>query len=170
VVKPPRDFNIKDGGAYMQSTSDGKRILAVDDEPDVLALLEEEIKQEWPNWTVEKATTYEKANEMLKSNEYDLVILDIMGVKGFDLLDTAVSRKFRVAIFTARALSSEDLKRSYDAGAYAYIPKDKMGEMVSYLWVALTYDREPGWRELLGRLEGYFNDKFEPGWNRPLQG
>ena len=67
----------------MQSTSDGKRILAVDDEPDVLALLEEEIKQEWPNWTVEKATTYEKANEMLKANEYDLVILDMMGVKGF---------------------------------------------------------------------------------------
>ncbi len=154
----------------MQSTSDSKRILAVDDEPDVLALLEEEIKEEWPNWTVEKATTYEKANEMLKSNEYDLVILDIMGVRGFDLLDTAVSRKFRVAIFTARALSPEDLKRSYDAGAYAYIPKDKLGEIVSCLSIALTYDREPGWRELLGRLEGYFNDKFEPGWKRPFQG
>jgi DNA-binding NtrC family response regulator len=164
VVKPPSDFRIKDGGAYMQSTSDVKRILAVDDEPDILAVLEAEIKEEWPNWTVEKATTYEKANEMLKSNEYDLVILDIMGVNGFDLLDTAVSRKFRVAMFTAHALNSEALKRSYDAGAYAYIPKEMLGEIASYLWIALTYDHEPGWQKLLGRLEAYFNDKFAPGW------
>ena len=152
----------------MQSTSDAKRILAVDDEPDVLAVLEAEIKAEWPNWKVEKATTYEEADKMLKSNEYDLVILDIMGVKGFDLLETAVSRKFRVAMFTAHAMNLEALKRSYDAGAYAYIPKEKLGEMASYLSIALTYDHEPGWRELLGRLEVYFNDKFAPGWKSTL--
>ena len=153
----------------MQSTSDDKRILMVDDEPDILDVLEEEIKEEWPNWTVERATTYKKANGMLKSNEYDLVILDIMGVNGFALLNTAVGRKFRVAIFTAHALNPEALKRAYDLGAYAYIPKDKIGEIVSHLSVALTYDRELGWKQLLGSLEGYFNDKFEHDWKRSFQ-
>lgn len=148
----------------MQSAAGGKRILMVDDEPDILDILETEIREEWPNWILEKATTYEEANEMIESNEYDLVILDIMGVNGFDLLDTAVSRKFRVAMFTAHSLNPETLKRAYDSGAYAYIPKDKIGEIVSYLSIALTYDREPGWKQLLGRLEGYFNDRFEHGW------
>ena len=148
----------------MQLTSDGKRILMVDDEPDILDVLEAEIKEEWPDWTLERATTYEEADGMLKANEYDLVILDIMGVRGFDLLTTAVSRNFRVAMFTAHSLSSESLKRAYDLGAYAYIPKDKIGEIVSHLSVALNYDREPGWKQLLGNLEGYFNDKFKQGW------
>ena len=148
----------------MKLTSDGKKIIMVDDEPDILDVLEAEIKEEWPDWTVERATTYEKADGMLKTNAYDLVILDIMGVKGFDLLTTAVSRKFRVAMFTAHAMNPESLKRAYDLGAYAYIPKDKIGEIVSHLSVALTYDREPGWKQLLGNLEGYFNDKFEHGW------
>ena len=42
------------------SVLNGKRILAVDDEPDVLAVLEQEIKDSCPSCQVEKATTYEK--------------------------------------------------------------------------------------------------------------
>ena len=68
-----------------ESILDGKRILAVDDEPDVLNVLEEEITMGCRDCKVEKATTYEAAAEKLKSQKYDLVILDIMGVRGFDL-------------------------------------------------------------------------------------
>ncbi len=149
-----------------QSILDGKRILAVDDEPDVLATLKEEIMDECPTCVFEQATTYEKANEMLKKNDYDVVVLDIMGVRGFDLLDTAVSRKFRVAMLTAHALSPEALKRSHDAGARAYLPKDKLGEIVPFLEDVLQYDFKTGWRKLLDKLEHYFTDQFEPEWQQ----
>ncbi|HBE44050.1 MAG TPA: response regulator, partial [Deltaproteobacteria bacterium] len=43
------------------SILDGKRILAVDDEPDVLKVLEEEIMDACPNCKFDKATSYESA-------------------------------------------------------------------------------------------------------------
>jgi DNA-binding response OmpR family regulator len=149
-----------------ESILNGKRILAVDDEPDVLAVLEEEIKDSCPNCTVEKATTYEKADELLRANEYDVVILDIMGVRGFDLLETAVKRNFKVAMLTAHALSPESLKKSHDLGARAYLPKDKLGEIVPFIEDVLKYEHKTGWKRLLGKLENYFDDQFEPDWKR----
>ena len=113
-----------------ESILNGKKILAVDDEPDVLMVLEEEIRGVAPNCKYEKATTYEVAVDKLKSQTYDVVILDIMGVRGFDLLDFAVKRNFRVAMLTAHALSPEALKRSFEMKARAYLPKEKLGEVV----------------------------------------
>ena len=84
----------------MGSTLDGKRILIVDDEPDVLDAVEDRIKRACTSCIIEKATTYEKADGMLKSTEYDVVVLDIMGASGFDLLGTVASRKFPVALLT----------------------------------------------------------------------
>jgi hypothetical protein len=51
-----------------ESILNGKSILAVDDEPDVLAILEEEILSACPRYTFDKATTYEKANELIRTN------------------------------------------------------------------------------------------------------
>ena len=76
-----------------ESTLDDKRVLAVNDEPDVLATLEEEILEAAPKCTFEMATTYQGAAKKIESQTYDVVILDIMGVRGFDLLQFAVKRK-----------------------------------------------------------------------------
>jgi DNA-binding NtrC family response regulator len=97
-----------------ESALKSKRILAVDDEPDVLAELEDEILLACPDCTLEKAINYERAAKLLKSKEYDIVILDIMGVRGFDLLEIAVSRKFKVVMLTAHALNPEALQKSHD--------------------------------------------------------
>ena len=97
-----------------QSILNGKSILAVDDEPDVLAVLEEEIRFDCPDCTIEKATTYEKAADMLKAKSYDIVILDIMGVRGFDLLKIAVDRGMKVAMLTAKALTPEALRDAHE--------------------------------------------------------
>jgi len=78
-----------------QSILNNKRILAVDDEPDVLEVLEEEILGYAPNCIIEKVTTYQEATHRIESQHYDVVVLDIMGVRGFDLLDQAVKRNFR---------------------------------------------------------------------------
>lgn len=110
-----------------------KRILAVDDEPDVLAVLEEEILAAAPKCRFEKATAYQDAAKKLDSQNYDVVFLDIMGVRGFDLLDQAVKRNFQVAMLTAHSLNPESLKRSIEMKARAYLPKGKLGEIVPFL-------------------------------------
>ena len=144
----------------------GKKILAVDDEPDVLTVLEEEITGACPECKFETATTYEKAAELIKSNTYDVVILDIMGVRGFDLLALSVSRNLRVAMLTAHALTPEALKRSFDMKARAYLPKEKLGEIVPFLEDVLKYDYLPGWKRLFEKLKGFFDTKFESDWEK----
>ena len=116
-----------------ESILNGKTILAVDDEPDVLSVLEEEILGAAPKCKFEKATTYEEAAKRLEFQTYDVVILDIMGVRGFDLLDLAVRKNFRVSMLTAHALTPEALKRSFEMKARAYLPKEKLGEVVPFL-------------------------------------
>jgi DNA-binding response OmpR family regulator len=148
------------------SILNGKRILAVDDEPDVLEFLEEEVLEAAPNCKIDKATTYEDAAKLLETNKYDLVVLDIMGVRGFDLLDIAVKRTFRVAMFTAHALTSEALKRSYDMKAHAFLPKEKLKEIVPFLEDVLKYEYAAGWKRLLQKLNRFFNEAFESDWEK----
>jgi DNA-binding NtrC family response regulator len=145
---------------------DGKKILAVDDEKDVLTVLEEEIMDACPKCTFEKATTYEKAIKKLKESNYDVVILDIMGVRGFDLLEASVKKNFKVAMLTAHALSPEALKRSHELGARAYLPKEKLGEIVPFLEDILKYEFETGWRRLFEKLYDFFTEKFDSDWEK----
>ncbi len=149
-----------------ESILNGKMILAVDDEPDVLEVLEEEIKDSCPNATVDKATNYREAAERMILLSYDVIILDIMGVQGFDLLELAVSRKFIVVMLTANVLSPEALKRSFEMGARAYLPKEKLGEIVPFLEDVLTYEYLPGWKLLFEKLKGYFNGRWGENWEK----
>jgi DNA-binding response OmpR family regulator len=57
---------------------EGKRILIVDDEPDVLATLEDLL----PMCVVTRASTFEHAKDLLEDHYFDMAILDIMGVAG----------------------------------------------------------------------------------------
>jgi CheY-like chemotaxis protein len=141
-------------------------ILAVDDEPDVLSVLEEEILRAAPTCKFEKATTYEEAVKKLRSQTYDVVILDIMGVRGFDLLDLAVSRHFRVAMLTAHALTPEALKRSFEMKARAYLPKEKLGAVVPFLEDVLNYEYLPGWKRLMKKLEKFFIRRWGEYWQK----
>jgi CheY-like chemotaxis protein len=149
-----------------KSLLDGKRILAVDDEPDVLMVLGEEILDACPTCQFEKAATYEEAADKLISKNYDLIILDIMGVRGFDLLALAVSRNFKVAMLTAHALSPEALKRSFEMKAMAYLPKEKLGEIVPFLEDLLKYEYLRGWGRLFEKLRGFFNARWGEYWQK----
>ncbi|MHB8109961.1 MAG: response regulator [Syntrophorhabdaceae bacterium] len=149
-----------------QSALDGKKILAVDDEPDVLKVLEEEIVDACPNCTFDKATNFEDASRLIETKSYDIVVLDIMGVRGFDLLDMAVKKNMKVAMLTAHALSPEALKKSYDMKARAYLPKDKLGEVVPFLEDVLTEDFQSGWTKLFQKLNAFFTERFESDWEK----
>ncbi len=144
----------------------GKSILAVDDEPDVLSVLEEEIQGVCTDCVIDQATTFEEASRKMASNTYDLVVLDIMGVRGFELLAKAISRNFKVAMLTAHALAPEALKRSFKMKAMAYLPKEKLGEIVPFLEDVLVYEYLPGWRRLLERLEDFFRVRWGRYWKK----
>ena len=149
-----------------ESILSNKRILAVDDEPDVLMVVEEEILDACPNCQLDKATTFEEAAQLLASWTYDLVILDIMGVRGFELLEDAVTRNFPVGMLTAHALTPEALKRSIEMGARTYLPKEKLGEIVPFLEDILTLENLPGWKRLFEKLGGFFDVRFGPDWQK----
>ena len=55
----------------------GKRILVVDDEPDILESLEELLDM----CVIDKAADFETAKDLLEKNTYDATILDIMGLE-----------------------------------------------------------------------------------------
>ena len=150
----------------VKSILDGKRVLVVDDEPDVLAILKEEILEAAPKCELEMATAYQEAARKIESQTYDVVVLDIMGVSGFELLESAVKRNFRVTMLTAHALNVEALNRSFKMRAMAYLPKEELGNIVPFLEDILKYDYLPGWKNLLKKLKTFFDSRFESNWER----
>ncbi|MBN1849635.1 MAG: response regulator [Deltaproteobacteria bacterium] len=142
-----------------------KRILAVDDEPDVLESLEE-LLEGFEGLILDKAYNYDDGYHLLRSWSYDAVILDIMGVRGFDLLNAAVSLGFPSIMLTAHALSIENLKKSIQMGARAFLPKEKMVEIVPFLEDVLGLEYHSAWRRSFERLKSVFKSSFGEDWHK----
>jgi len=143
---------------------EGKRILIVDDEPDVLEALEEVLSL----CHVTKASSFEEGQAYLQDQYFDLVILDIMGVRGFDLLKIAAERKMTAVMLTAHALTPENLVKSYREGAASYFPKEEMSDIESFLNDILQA-REKGknpWIRWYDRMGSFFEKKFGPDWKK----
>jgi DNA-binding NtrC family response regulator len=143
----------------------GKRILIVDDETDILETLAEILDM----CLIDTAPDFEAAQKFLNKNPYDLAILDIMGVRGYDLLELANERDIPALMLTAHAVSPENLVRSIKGGAQSYVPKDKISDIPLYIRDILEV-REKGGTEKgakwFERLEPYFDKKFGEGWKK----
>ena len=107
----------------------GKKILIVDDEPDVLETLCELLDM----CVIDYARNFETAERLLKENSYDAAIFDIMGVKGYDLLQLAKGKDLPALMLTAHAFSPDHLVKSIIRGAFSYIPKVEMVDIATYL-------------------------------------
>ena len=141
-----------------------KIILAVDDEPDVLETLTELLDM----CQVITKTHYDDAVAYRNSNSPDLAILDILGVNGFDLLALCVAKKIDAVMLTAHAFSVESLKKSLDIGARAYLPKEKMADIVSFLEDVVTLEHNENWQRLFARLGSFFNATLGGEWDKDL--
>jgi len=147
-----------------KSLLDNKKILIVDDEPDVLESLLELLSM----CEVVKASSYDEAKELLESQDFDMAILDIMGVDGYGLLEIAKDRNVIAVMLTAHALSPDNVTRSYEEGAASYVPKDEMANITTFLNDILEA-KEKGkgfWWRWLDRFESYFDKKFGPDWQK----
>ncbi|MBW1802510.1 MAG: response regulator [Deltaproteobacteria bacterium] len=147
-----------------KSMLEGKRILIVDDEPDVLESLEQLLVM----CDIDKASTFEEAKKKLETKWFDIVILDIMGVDGYKLLEIANQRDLVAVMLTAHALSPEDTVRSYKEGAASYIPKEKMAEIETFLTDILEAQMagKSFWWRWLDRLGAYYDKKFGEEWKK----
>ena len=140
----------------------GKKILAVDDEHDILNTLVDMLDQ----CEVETASSFESAKELLETKVYDAAILDIMGVRGFDLLNISTKKKIPALMLTAHGLNPDNLVGSIKLGAKSYIPKDKIGDLDLYL-TDLFRAQERGIEKSgnwFARLSEYFDARFGHGW------
>ena len=136
----------------------GKYVLIVDDEKDVLDILVELLDM----CKLDTASTFGEAKKLLEENQYDIAILDIMGVDGYELLKIANSRHIPALMLTAHALSSDNLKRSAEEGAAYYAPKDKIDDIVLFLadvFEALDEGKSP-WARMFDRLGGFYDKRF----------
>jgi DNA-binding NtrC family response regulator len=146
----------------MEEILKDKRILIVDDEPDILETLKELLDM----CIIDTAPNFETARKFLKRDSYDAAILDIMGVKGYDLLELSGEKGIPALMLTAHALSAENLVKSIKGGACAYLPKDKMADIGDYLAeVIQANEKKMGRsRKWLDRLKPVFDRKFGPDW------
>lgn len=135
----------------------GKKLLIVDDEPDVVETLKDLLGM----CVIDSATDFGTGEKLLTSNKYDIAILDIMGVNGYKLLKIAKQNAIPALMLTANALTADDFAKSLSQGAAAYIPKEKMVEISVYLTDLLKSqegtEKPHRW---FSRLESFFDKIF----------
>lgn len=143
---------------------DGKKVLIVDDEPDVLLVLEEILSM----CEVTKASSFDDARELLNTHHYDMAILDIMGVRGYELLKIANDKKVIAVMLTANALSPGNISKSFEEGAASYLPKDEIANITVFLNDILEAEKKGKsfWWRWHDRLASYFDKKFGPDWQK----
>ena len=130
----------------------GKRILAVDDEPDVLELITEGLH----DVEVVTAGDFEHARRIIEGEKFHLVLLDIMGVNGFELLRMCTARKMPAAMLTARAITTDSVNLSLKLGAVSFLPKEEVAN-IRELVAEILEDLEQGkshWKKLFERFGG----------------
>lgn len=145
-----------------QNRLQGKKILVVDDELDILETLEELLSM----CELHRASSFEEAKTLMKSGQLDMVILDIMGVNGYGLLEIANEKKLLAVMLTANALTLEDTVKSYKKGAAFFVPKEKIVDIESVL-IDVLEAREKGenhWYNWLDRMGDYYEKRFGANW------
>jgi len=141
---------------------EGKKILVVDDEPDVL----ETVIDLFETTQIVTAGSFEDARKKIAQESFDLVILDIMGVNGFDLLKACRAEGMPAAMFTAHSLDIESLNSAFRLGAVSFLPKEELHRLPQ-LVAEILDEMEQGrthWEKLFQRLGLFFKEKLGISW------
>ena len=141
----------------------GKKVLVVDDEPDILEIIKEILTM----CEVVTASTFEQGKILLDSKEFDIAILDVMGVDGYGLLEIANKKDIPSVILTAHAFTADNLVKTIKVGGYSYIPKEEMSNITDYLIDAII-SKQTGsnpWEAWQERLpSSYFERRWGSTW------
>ena len=141
---------------------EGKKILVVDDEPDIL----ETVIDLFESTQIVTAGSFEEARKKIAQESFDLVILDIMGVNGFDLLKACRAAKMPAAMFTAHSLNIDSLNAAVRLGAVSFLPKKelhRLPELVAEILDELEQGRTH-WKRLFQHLGRFFKERLGISW------
>ena len=104
------------------------RVLAVDDNPDILKLVQMTVES--MGHTFESAPGGVAGLSMIRNNQYDMVLLDMAmpDISGLDVIDAltndGIMKKQRVVLFTASYIGVEDMQsKIYEKGVHSILPK-----------------------------------------------
>jgi len=137
-------------------------ILVVDDESDVIETLKESLGK----YRIDAVRQFEDGKKNLARETYDAVILDIMGVRGLDLLKLSIEKDYPTIMLTAHALTPEALNDSMKSGAVSFVPKERMEDIELYVEDALNMGRDEARLQFYRRLGDFFERKFGPDWDK----
>uniref|UniRef100_A0A7C3SHZ3 Response regulator n=1 Tax=Desulfobacca acetoxidans TaxID=60893 RepID=A0A7C3SHZ3_9BACT len=122
------------------------RILAVDDELDMLALLKMMVE----NYTDHQVTVTNnpmEATELLDKEQFDLVLTDLKmpGMDGMELLEAAKKKDEDILVLVITAYGSlESAEEAMSKGAFDFITKPFRKEQI-----LLAIDKAMRWREMV---------------------
>lgn len=136
-------------------------LLLVDDEVDIV----ETLKESLADYRIDAAHRFEDAREKLSFETYDAVILDIMGVRGLELLELSIKKDYPAIMLTAHAFNPEALNESMKSGAVAFVPKERLEDIMLYVEDALNMGRDEARLEFYRRLGDFFEERFGPNWD-----
>lgn len=118
-----------------------KKILVVDDEPDLRFILRKILERE--GYAVIEAENGEKALELLKNDKPDLILLDIMmpGLDGWEtakrIKSNSENRDIKIAMLTAKVQDEDKVKSLEEANVEWHItkPVDKAKLLSTVKWL-----------------------------------
>jgi len=128
----------------------GKYVLIVDDEQDILDTLVELLDM----CRLDTASSFSEAEKLLNENPYDIAVLDIMGVNGYELLKIANSQNIPAVMLTAKAQTNDSMNHLAEEGAAYYAPKERMHELDIFLadvFQAIA-EGKSSWEKMLERV------------------
>ncbi|MDP2991743.1 MAG: sigma-54 dependent transcriptional regulator [Deltaproteobacteria bacterium] len=112
-----------------------EKILIVDDEPDMLTLLRRIVSEKTP-YEVTTAADPSQVPELLKKNDYDLVITDLKmhGLDGIQVLETIKQKNEHTAVVIMTAYGTiESAIETTRKGAFDYITKPFRKERILHI-------------------------------------
>ena len=133
-----------------------QRILAVDDEPHMLRLMERIITEKTP-YQITTTNNSLEVPEILEKHEFDLIIMDLKmpGMDGLDLLRHVKEKeRFEEVVIITAFGSLETAIEALSLGVFDYVTKPFKKEQIIF-----TINRAMRWQQMrrdANRMEGMF--------------
>ena len=122
-----------------------KRILVVDDEPNLAFLLAENLVDLGPDYEIEVSHSGPEALDLNTQNPFDLVITDLMmpEMNGLTLSKQLTEEKPGIKLILMTAYGNEDIAlKAKDLGICSYITKPfEMEDMLTAVQTAFSQDQ-----------------------------